>query len=297
MPVTVGNSTTNVVPGASIGQVQLQKPSVGAPEIIDGAVGLAELAANSVDASKIVDGSVGTAELADANVTLAKLAPNSVDASKIVDGSVGLAELAANAVDASKIVDGSILNAEINAAAGILPTKLAGYGSYPIARLAITATPTLTISGLPTTYRNLLVVLSGVRSLVAGSGERVFLRINNDSTAGRYKWGNALLAAAYSGGASGPDTRAAIGVVPGATEADGGGTSGIMVLLPNANDATVLQIGSAWGNAYDASLVYPILTSFVYLQAVQVTRLDFSLNGGGNFNGAMGGQITVYGLE
>jgi len=70
-------------------------------------------------------GAISTSLIADGAVTSDKLASNSVTTVKIVDANVTTAKIADSSITSAKIADGAIVNADVNAAAGIVDTKLA----------------------------------------------------------------------------------------------------------------------------------------------------------------------------
>lgn len=100
-------------------------------------LGAEDLADNSVGAAEIIAGAVGTSEIADSNVTLAKMADDSVGAAEIIAGAVGTSELAlgptyVTALPASP-VDGQEVYYAADAANGViwhLRYRAAASGSY-----------------------------------------------------------------------------------------------------------------------------------------------------------------------
>jgi hypothetical protein len=95
-------------PVHSIGAAQLLEGAVGAAQLVPGAVTLAALAPDSVASANIIDKQVGNADLADSAVTAAKLASASVRKSEIAGGAVGTSELATGAVTTEKLADGAV---------------------------------------------------------------------------------------------------------------------------------------------------------------------------------------------
>lgn len=91
---------------------------------LHGGGGSDALPAGSITTSQLADNIITTAKILDAQVTAAKLAPGVTGTLALADGSVTTIKIADGAVTSAKIADLSIVNADVNAAAGIVYSKL-----------------------------------------------------------------------------------------------------------------------------------------------------------------------------
>lgn len=288
-PRNLGSGTTNVPPGGSVTEAMLAKPSVGTPELFDNAITLAKMA----------DASVGTAELVNAAVTLGKMANNSVDGNKIGPLSVQLANMAAGSVDSSKIVDDSIVNADINSAAAIVSSKLAGYGAYPLANVAVTAVATISITSIPQTYKHLLIIVTEMRSNQAAGTD--LLQIKWNGIVANYVWTIGVQGSVYSQQSSaGTLGYGVVGDVPGTTAVFTNIATTYEIIMGDYSNTSGGKNSVSKGFSSGASGGGgPVFESgaTLNLNAAGITRIDFSLLSGANFVATVGGQISIYGLE
>ena len=185
--------------------------SVVSSQIVDGAVTSAKIGTGAVVAAGIFAGAVGSAALASGAVVAATIAAGAVGsaaldtgavvAAAIAAGAVGSSALASNAVVAAKIASASVGTAKLDSGAAtsgqLLQADGSGGASFStvtsggmvlISSTTITSASDISFTSIPTTYKDLIVVVEQAHMSTHAAG----FRINSNATS-VYYWNSITL--------------------------------------------------------------------------------------------------------
>ena len=167
--------------------------SVVSSQIVDGAVTSAKIGAGAVVAASIAAGAVGSAAISAGAINSTHIGANAVVSGDIAAGAVGSAALAAGAVVAAAIAAGAVGTAAISSGAAtsgqILQANGSGAASFVTASsegmvllstISASAVTSMSFTGIPGTYKHLLLLWRGVYQ--NQNGEGFGIRLNNTST-------------------------------------------------------------------------------------------------------------------